>query len=350
MVVAAVASAAALATPVVAAPDSRGEMRPRAGNVSSGIIPQSERAATLRYWTPERMAAAKPVDLTLPSAAAAGSQAPSLPASRRDQTDIPGVLGVECAPGVVSHPGPGDGTLDPVPPPYDHLPECTTGKAFFVIPGHGDSECSATAVVSANQSLVWTAGHCVHQGSFGGFYLNWMFVPAYGSTPKLALPLAEPYGRWVAEELFTTDEYARNSNDRQDLGAAVLDMVGGKTLVAVVGGQGMRFNSARDQVYDAFGYAGKNWEPTRFMRQWVCDQERYLGDSSPPGAGPPLMVIGCQVLPGMSGGCWCTEIATSGENMGLGFVTSVNKGADVGSTRGTYLGEEALGLYRAAEQ
>ena len=51
------------------------------------------------------------------------------------------------------------------------------GKVFFS-DGAANYVCSGTALTSGNQSVVWTAGHCVNEGP-GGFYTNWAFVPAY---------------------------------------------------------------------------------------------------------------------------------------------------------------------------
>ena len=49
------------------------------------------------------------------------------------------------------------------------------GKVFFS-DGASNYVCSGTALSSGNQSVVWTAGHCVNEGP-GGFYTNWAFVP-----------------------------------------------------------------------------------------------------------------------------------------------------------------------------
>jgi hypothetical protein len=51
------------------------------------------------------------------------------------------------------------------------------GKVFFS-DGSANYVCSGTALTSGNESVVWTAGHCVNEGP-GGFYTNWAFVPAY---------------------------------------------------------------------------------------------------------------------------------------------------------------------------
>ena len=60
--------------------------------------------------------------------------------------------------------------------------------------------CSGTAVLSGNKSMVWTAGHCVHDGA-SNFHTNWSFVPAYADGSR-------PYGTWTARTLLTTSGWA----------------------------------------------------------------------------------------------------------------------------------------------
>jgi V8-like Glu-specific endopeptidase len=41
--------------------------------------------------------------------------------------------------------------------------------------------CSATSIASNTKNAVWTAGHCLHEGSGGsaGWFTNHIFIPAY---------------------------------------------------------------------------------------------------------------------------------------------------------------------------
>jgi V8-like Glu-specific endopeptidase len=63
-------------------------------------------------------------------------------------------------------------------------PYITVGKLFFTI-GSAPYFCSASVI---QRRIVVTAGHCVHSGTAGGYYNNWVFVPAYrdGTAPLLA--------------------------------------------------------------------------------------------------------------------------------------------------------------------
>jgi V8-like Glu-specific endopeptidase len=63
-------------------------------------------------------------------------------------------------------------------------PYITVGKLFFSI-GGTPYVCSASVI---QHRIVATAGHCVHSGTTGGFYSNWVFVPAFrdGTAPLLS--------------------------------------------------------------------------------------------------------------------------------------------------------------------
>jgi hypothetical protein len=87
----------------------------------------------------------------------------------------------------------------PIPPPYTSAPTRTKGKVFFTDDGR-NYVCSGTAVLSGNDSVVWTAGHCVHDGA-SNFHTNWTFVPAYADGSR-------PYGTWTARTLLTTNGWA----------------------------------------------------------------------------------------------------------------------------------------------
>ncbi len=77
----------------------------------------------------------------------------------------------------------------PLPYPSAH------GKVFFTDNGV-NYVCSGSAITGTNESVVWTAGHCVYEGP-GGFFTNFMFVPAYrdGAAPYGAAGSPRP-GRW----------------------------------------------------------------------------------------------------------------------------------------------------------
>ena len=119
------------------------------------------------------------------------------------------------------------------------------GKVFFS-DGSANYVCSGTALTSGNESVVWTAGHCVNEGP-GAFYTNWAFVPAYKDG-------ARPYGTWTARELLTTAAWGNRGDFGYDLGAAVVNTSGGATLTDTVGSRGVAFNQGAEQHYLSHGY------------------------------------------------------------------------------------------------
>jgi hypothetical protein len=307
----------------------------RHGNVITTPASTSPTQASnvVKYWTRERMAKARPLTPILAGSPtrAAEPTAPGKP------VEIPGYTPSASTSG---QPAPEPLHAGGVPRPYTNLPDRTIGKVFFTKALGGNFVCSGTALNSENKSVVWTAGHCVHNGrSGGGFHKNWVFVPAYASS--CCNPISRPYGTWTARTLNTRTEWAVNSNFRQDLGAAVMNLRNGQRLANVVGGQGLRLNSPRQQFYSAFGYPAA--PPFNGLSQYRCDSN-FLGSDFPPGVGPATMMIHCNMTGGSSGGGWLTSIAASG----LGFVTSVNSyGYSNLPDRmfGPYQGSEASSLY-----
>ena len=70
-----------------------------------------------------------------------------------------------------------------VPTPYSGV-DRNNGKVFFTLDGV-NYVCSGTSVAaSAGISLVWTAGHCVHEGP-GSYASNFMFAPVPEPTTLL---------------------------------------------------------------------------------------------------------------------------------------------------------------------
>jgi hypothetical protein len=322
VIASAVAGLLALANPGLAADDTA-----TGGSGATAVVRSADTAgddgSVDRYWTPARMAGAKHVTASPPP---------------RPLTTTPAEVD-----------GGDEVTIPPVPPagptpkatavsaPYGEYPAKLNGKVFFSDVKGTDYECSGTAVSSDNKSVVWTAGHCVHQGSGGEFHRNWVFVPGY-------LAGAAPDGRWSARKLLTTDDWAEKGDYRQDFGAAVVRPLGGQRLAERIGGHGMLFNASRDQTWTVFGYPGTG--PFDGTRQYMCVSNR-LADDYPSGPGPATLKIACDMTAGSSGGGWL--VGLSG---GYGKVNSVMSYSydDVGMSYGSYQGDEAFALYNAAKK
>src|ERR1700761_2656870 len=120
-----------------------------------------------RFWTPQRMAAARPLEMTV---------------GRQGRADVH--LGRRPLPAPASY----SVVATPEVPPY-----AWNGRLYVVQNGE-EGFCSATAIDSASRSLVLTAGHCVNTGPKKGRPGKWSsyleFVPGYNLG-------AAPYGTFV---------------------------------------------------------------------------------------------------------------------------------------------------------
>jgi len=257
------------------------------------------------FWTAERMQNAAPVEESRAATPRAVAEAPTAPAA-----------------------APSDAVM--VSPPYTSAPTRTNGKVFFSDDGL-NYVCSGTALLSGNESTVWTAGHCVHDGE-GGFHTNWAFVPAYSDGTA-------PYGTWSARSLLTTRGWFRRGDLSYDFGAAVVSPGGtaAGSLTDAVGGRNIAFNGSRTQTFQAHGYpAGSPFDGSDL---WVCTGTVAYTDSS---ADPPTMGLPCDMTGGSSGGGW---IGSSGS---VSSVNSYGYNTLPDVMFGPYQGTRARSLYTQA--
>lgn len=215
----------------------------------------------------------------------------------------------------------------------------TNGKVFFT-DGGTNYVCSGTAVSASNGSVVWTAGHCVNDGS-GDFHTNWSFVPAYNSDRSL--------GTFVAEYLYTSSAWATSGEFGEDFGAARVYQKTTGTLTATIGASrpvSTVAGTADDQLgkrRESFGYpaAGKfNGQHLRY-----CDSYVSRTDSN---ATPRTMAIPCDMTGGSSGGGWIDDHEQS---VSAGPLVSVNSYGYRGLKNtmfGPVLGTEAEAVLVAA--
>jgi hypothetical protein len=111
------------------------------------------------YWTPQRLAAAKP-----------------MPAPTAGQSTSNDQLG---QPKFVHSTKPSG--LQPMSSVWS-----TIGRLVFSVPGKGDYLCTANVVTSNNRDVISTARHCVMDISTGQTYNSFRFAPGYnqGSAPN----------------------------------------------------------------------------------------------------------------------------------------------------------------------
>jgi hypothetical protein len=181
---------------------------------------------------------------------------------------------------------------------YNKFPYSAEGKVFFTDGQTGnDYVCSGTAVISANKSVVDTAGHCVIEGgSQTNYYTNWMFCPQRlnGQCPK---------GQWFARELYASPEWASNMTISRDIGFAVVEKHGNKALDDVVQPVQIATNLPYGQTYKALGYPEK--APFDGEHMDSC-QSMTVNTDSKQGT-PKTVAIACTLTGGASGGGWLVQ-------------------------------------------
>ncbi|MGG5751962.1 trypsin-like serine peptidase [Zafaria sp. Z1313] len=178
------------------------------------------------------------------------------------------------------------------------------GKVFFTLGGQ-DYVCSGNSVVSGNDSVVSTAGHCLNEGP-GSFASEFVFVPAYENG-------SAPYGQWPAETLYAPTAWIQQGDMSVDTAFAVLAEQGGQSLADAVGASGVQFNAPTGQQYTAYGYPAAS--PFNGQTLKSCSGTA-TPDSINPGFG--TQGIPCDMTGGSSGGPWFIN-ATHG-----GYQNSVN--------------------------
>jgi V8-like Glu-specific endopeptidase len=148
-----------------------------AGPPATAIVNRDAKTAR-SYWTPARLAAAKPID-----------QVRTGPVPDSFGTAVLDFTRSRITPQTANKSAPYKGV----------------GKLFFTEPGVGDFQCSASII---SQRLVVTAGHCMY-GS-GHYFTNWQFIPGYdGSQGTLAKQ--RPYGTWSWQSAVVPTNYQTTS-------------------------------------------------------------------------------------------------------------------------------------------
>ncbi|GAA0441648.1 peptidase [Actinoplanes capillaceus] len=300
-----------------------------AANAAIGVGVGASVRTAAGYWTTERMLNAKPVPVPeLDAAANAKLSQQAGPQGRAGKVD--GAAGSTRGPGPIQQladPGASAATWSSTSSP----PGATSGKVFFVGADGGNYVCSGSTVNSGGKNLVFTAGHCVSNGS-GTWYNSapWTFVPGYNNG-------SAPYGRWTARQLWTRPAWHNGANRAEDIGAAVMSTnASGSRIVDWVGGQGIEWNYPLSQYQFQFGYPSR----TPFNGQILkyCTGQSY-SDGGHNG-------INCNMTEGASGGPWLDDFDGT-----FGWLDSVNSWVFWNSSgvrykwNGPYFGNNARDFY-----
>jgi V8-like Glu-specific endopeptidase len=306
----------------------------------------SERRDALQYWTPQRMLAARPLAAPEPRRSRSDGPTQGTPWATRGASTRTSGQGTPWSVGGTARVSTAGATtastvqqaLVPNSPglPWtdDGAVVRTTGRVFFTTAEGGNASCSGSAVTSANESVVITAGHCVKLN--GASHRNWVFVPGFDDGRR-------PFGTWVATRLLTTQQWNANEDINFDIAAAVVAPLNGRSLTDVVGGQGVAFNQPRGRQMFSFGYPAA--PPFDGSDLTYCSGRAFNDNVMTRDLG-----LRCNMTGGSSGGPW---FAGFDESTGLGWVNSVNSfkyDFAANFMFGPFFGNEAMAVYQAAQR
>lgn len=327
-------------------------------------LAQTESDAEVRaYWTPERMATAKPMSqspaVVRPDGLPAGTKAlpsrlgrqgysiyspPGLP-TEPEQTPMQlygpkasnaALPGRQFSYGTNNYPYTTTRVFPQTSEPPNY-PYRASGHLFFTITKSGGIDkpgnylCSASMI--AKRILV-TAGHCVGSPHVSGsgafiFYTTWLFVPADMNGTA-------PYGSWTWSYVLASAGWAGGNgsvpND-EDWGFLIINDQNGTSLGNKVGWFGWATGALSGNNVTVLGYPG-NLDGGNYMQQNQAQIAASGGNNT--------YEIGSAMGPGSSGGPWvmsfgdaptCTGNAcpTGGNAMGNNTVVAVTSYGPKGS-------------------
>jgi V8-like Glu-specific endopeptidase len=292
------------------------------GADSSTRVPPAAAARAARFWTPVRMARARP-----PAAHLGGGKGAAAPPRRGRPLEVAPLAAPSATPGASFQP-----VADPTAPAYR-----VNGVVFFE-DFFGLGRCSGTAVNAPNLSVVVTAGHCVNSGGGRGRWYDhqWVFVPAYRHGQR-------PFGAFPAKWLGTTPRWHSEFAENADVGIAVVGRnARGQRLGAAVGGAGFAAGLKPRQDFEVHGYPAE--EPFDGETQQVCAGTTFLGrdPQSLLSGGPLSLAVTCNVTGGASGGGWTIAGGR------LNSVTAYDYPSSPTTVFGPYFGKEVARLYHRA--
>ena len=292
------------------------------GRLPKGVSIDQHNENIRKYWTLDRIKAAKSLDIKL-SALPRGRSAAKTNLTTGPPSGVPGTV-------PTNSPALGRAISRIGRQVY------TTGKVLFRSFGQ-DYICSGSIISSNTGDLVSTAGHCVYDEDYKIWYNSyWVFIPAYSNGNQ-------PYGKWVARNFTTFTKWTNSGDFNYDVAFVALATLNNRHIQSVVGSQGIGFNFARLQYTYSFGYP---WNINRGETRSSC----VAKTQNPTGAGSAYhgQRLPCNMEGGSSGGPWLQNV---NEANGVGYVTSLNSfGYDSlpNFMYGPYFGSSVRSLYDTA--
>ena len=193
--------------------------------------------------------------------------------------------------------------------------------------------CSGSSVKAGEESMVVTAGHCIHEGRNGDFHTEVIFVPNYDPYRNLR----DTHGRYKVEQLFVLDGWVDHGErdpdaasppeaSNSDVGMGIPRRIGYDfypSLREMVGGYDIAFDQSLEFNATVIGYpALRHWvpEPPRRMLSCAGDTSLYIfGGVFDQYLGSELQ--NCSMDYGASGGAWLSDFD---EQTGEGVLRSIS--------------------------
>ena len=322
---AAVAALTTAATAVVPGPAALAAPTRTAHLQSSPVaaLPRASAAqqrATLAYWTSQRMAEAKSLDI-LSDGHAGPATAPAADPYAGKPEMLPGGLPADASAvdsaALLDRPSAAASSI------FEEVPVNLTttypyrmnGKIFLTLNGEL-AQCSGTSVLSyqgrSDEDEVWTAGHCLvnSEGQADGIHgTNIEFVPAYNGSASTSAA-RYPFGVFAYTAGTTTTAWLDKADLSEDEAAFVVGRnSAGQTLGQAVGEEGFAWNQSDTEHFTAFGYpAASPFTGTSMYEDIALTDMTFPG---PGGAGRPPIGIISPMTPGSSGGAWNIDWSTT---------------------------------------
>ncbi len=326
-------------TAAAAAPDAvQQAQQPVSGSsmltADAAALSPDPQQALARYWTPERIAASKPLDTSVSaeSLRSGTSQTTELGELAAKGT-VPAAATVDSKGTGVSPRAGNQGTSWPARHDWVSL---TNGKVLFdKADGSTGWNCSGVVVTTEARNTVFTAGHCVHGGEGEDWHRNWVFIPDYYYDDR-------PLGTWNARPggLWSLSGWTDDGDNSYDIGAVVMqNNSAGQKLMDVTGSQGIRINGPDDPSVYHFGFPLEPNPPFDGEDLMNCDGPTDRGFFSGD------LQMACNMQGGASGGAFLADF-----NGDWGYTVSLNsyhEGDDLTQIFGPYFGDGAHNLYEA---
>jgi len=331
-----------LVAPNAVGQQTTSDQHPRLSDPQKISRGQARRA--LDYWTPKRMANAKPMEMTSRGGPSAGGS----PATERTG------LRVESAP--LSGRAPLS-LFDTVVAGEDYwrysttaMPARAIGRLFYRTwnpyrRNFRDSSCTATVVAAENRATVWTAGHCVFNTYSNVWSKKYVFCPGYRDANGIAWEGRDcPMGKWGVKYQQTTPQWKNavcdpdgrcsNPEFNHDFAALTMYPRNGYRIQRITGSHVIRYNQTLGAHY-LFGYPA-------VLNAWLPFDGRWLywcwGDNTYEHF---HLVMLCHASGGASGGPWLGVWNTQG----VAYLDTVNSHGGETHMHASYQGLSAQRLY-----